>query len=1106
MMTGDEEFLQFLDPELCTLKETHEKGSYRTLDFTYMFQDLHEDKQLFRIGNKVWVSGDNNLTDCLYVINTPVETDVYANNSFHVELEEVLVELNYAPVTTQNELTASNGFHITTSNGQKAVLVDWNAIHYWFSDYYNIGVVQDCLNSSVNRINFTGTMTLMALLRYIEEETGNIFVTRYEKDVLNNTIHRYLDFLNPISVSKNWKLNIEYDFINEDTTGDGVYDEDGNPTTDDYDDVYEEDDIVEWDEDQTPLRNIDPTTTQLQICNSEGYIINSDGEIFEDNDDTPLVWEAERVGFDGTEEYIVLSLSYTNGTIGLIVNNKSFIVPSADNSCGAQPKSFINIESDPTETIDDCIIPDDSYFEIYDTEHNVTVYRTCINREIGHVHEEILDFGFNLENVIFETDEVDTFNAICPVLDFDDSDTLNSTDISNLISSWQNLSVSKGTYVPMIIEKITVQAASLSAATSSLGTYNVGSNWYARPYHPQDNIDSNTPANSTWEFLRATAYWKAPFNKHSGDLHITNEAYNENEYNTVYGRNDIRDDYALNHPKMGTVETSAENAAIIYNDVALKLKEKMNREFNITVDVANLRHGQYNDYELHDKVYVKLPDYQELVTARVVKTEKEAHDVAKNTIELSNYNTNNIKVEEKETAINATNTSYKYPKEVEYKVRLENLAYDSQDPYSIQYPANKMLSFTLWSIDDNDTATLTKTSYNKLTDANGYATIMMRYDPGNYELHINFGGDEEYESSTRTVKINVSGVKTVTGKGTDTKKYIPVGLNAKPTSTKQKTTKKTSSKKKTVKNIKRYYTKYGVSPDGKYLMAIGRASAGGELAKYGYKWYKTIFYRKCPFCGSKELYWNIFWAGNEKASWGNNPAVNRRKGGALEGEITCKKCDADFSIFGKDKATTPRKNLKVYKKATKSTKTEAYTLKKGKMYYDTIQKVIKEKKVEDKQESRPTSTYTINKNLKQLALSIVGNSTGLAAAKKIAAWCGKRSNLDYHNYKNFRRSPKRVLNKKGANCCDSTRFMFTLMSAAGCEDTLKLEYVHTKNGKYGHVFGKITTRESGKWRYVDPVLKSRAPWGHHLNNPKYGSLPGTIRAFAGPDVPNIWWN
>ena len=59
-------------------------------------------------------------------------------------------------------------------------------------------------------------------------------------------------------------------------------------------------------------------------------------------------------------------------------------------------------------------------------------------------------------------------------------------------------------------------------------------------------------------------------------------------------------------------------------------KKKSTREFNITLDVANLRkEGSFNDYELHDKVYVKLPDYSELVMARVVKTHKEAHDVAK---------------------------------------------------------------------------------------------------------------------------------------------------------------------------------------------------------------------------------------------------------------------------------------------------------------------------------------------------------------------------------------------------------------------------------------------------------------------------------------------
>ena len=69
----------------------------------------------------------------------------------------------------------------------------------------------------MNRITVNGTMNRLNLLRSIEEQTGNRFVTRYEKDLLDNTIHRYLDFLNPVNVSKNWKLNIEYDFIYEET-------------------------------------------------------------------------------------------------------------------------------------------------------------------------------------------------------------------------------------------------------------------------------------------------------------------------------------------------------------------------------------------------------------------------------------------------------------------------------------------------------------------------------------------------------------------------------------------------------------------------------------------------------------------------------------------------------------------------------------------------------------------------------------------------------------------------------------------------------------------------------------------------------------------------
>ena len=103
----------------------------------------------------------------LYVINTPVETDVYQENSFHTELEEVLVELNYA-LFTQNELTTSNGFDVSVTNGQQSVNIDYNALHYWFGDWFNIGVVQYAMNKAYNHISLNGNNP-MALLRYIEE-------------------------------------------------------------------------------------------------------------------------------------------------------------------------------------------------------------------------------------------------------------------------------------------------------------------------------------------------------------------------------------------------------------------------------------------------------------------------------------------------------------------------------------------------------------------------------------------------------------------------------------------------------------------------------------------------------------------------------------------------------------------------------------------------------------------------------------------------------------------------------------------------------------------------------------------------------------------------
>lgn len=951
VMTNSEEFLQFLDPELCTLVETHEKGGLRTLSLDYKFQDLHEDKQLFKIGNKVWVSGDANLSDCLYVINTPVETNVYAENSFSMELEEVMVELNYAPIFSQTDLTSENGFKITTTNGEQSVTINWNALNYWFGDYFNIGVVQKCLNENYNRVPLSGTMTLMSLLRYIEEETGNVFVTRYEKDPLTNVIHRYLDFLNPIDTGKDWELNIEYDFV-QGVEDSGVYDENDDPSSDEdeYADTESQDDLVDFTPTGTAWTNVDPNEVEFRITDKDYNLLDADGLIYTTSSEAdPLQWTSDDIGFDDDVNNVVITLSSVSNVVGLICNEKSFVVPASDEYGVSYGNGYLDLDNiDTPTTTYTCSVPDDSYFTIYDTNKERTVYSTCINREIGHTHEEILDIGFNLDNVIFETDESDTFTAIAPILTLDNMEGLNKNDMSKIIGYWKNLSIEKGTTIPMIMEKITVQASSLAKARASMGT-STATNYYSRPSHPQDNIDTNTPSNSQWEFWRGTAYWKAPFTKNAGEMFVSLDQEGSIEYTNINPRPDWREERTIRRPKIGSVETSHGTVYAIYNDVCMKLKDKMTPSFDITVDVANLRKGRYNDYQLHDKVYVKLPDYQELVTARVSKTVKEAHDVAKNTISLDNYSINAVKNVQKRTYLDASNTSFKYPNSKDLTVRLVNEDYDSQDEYSVQYPANKLISFMLYKV-ENNSSTLTKTSYTKLTDAYGYATINMAYDPGDYELSIRFGGDEEYEETSIIIQVNVSGTKEV---------YEPT-----ITKTKSKPVKKTAKKKKSTKKKK---------------------------------------------------------------------------------------------VTNKAKKVT-------------SSKTR-------------------------------TSTYIQPADLKKKALSIVGDSTGLDAAKKIARWCGTKKHFRYADYKNYKRRAARAYKMRSANCCDSTRMMLSMMDAVGCSEKLKLEYVHCHNSaaRKGHVFAKITTRATGKYRYVDPCCKlenGRSPWANHLKG--YGPIV-SINAYTGPN-------
>ena len=116
-------------------------------------------------------------------------------------------------------------------------------------------------------------------------------------------------------------------------------------------------------------------------------------------------------------------------------------------------------------------------------------------------------------------------------------------------------------------------------------------------------------------------------------------------------------------------------------------------------------------------------------------------------------------------------------------------------------------------------------------------------------------------------------------------------------------------------------------------MAIGRPSAPGELSTYGYKFYMTEFERVCPYCGSTELYWGIFWTGDETSNYGYFSGTGYKEGGSAEGHIFCANCDADWSVFGNEHVYNSPNNLKVISDPILTTKDMAYMLKNGEMIY-----------------------------------------------------------------------------------------------------------------------------------------------------------------------------
>ncbi|OWT33155.1 hypothetical protein BGI41_03860 [Methanobrevibacter sp. 87.7] len=221
--------------------------------------------------------------------------------------------------------------------------------------------------------------------------------------------------------------------------------------------------------------------------------------------------------------------------------------------------------------------------------------------------------------------------------------------------------------------------------------------------------------------------------------------------------------------------------------------------------------------------------------------------------------------------------------------------------------ANQVISFKITGV---------STTYTAKTNSNGVASIVINLPTGTYTITYTFAGNSNYPGSSgrSTIKVNSK----ITGISIDS--LIDSANWVKDQYT-------------IISNGTKYsFDQYGVSSDGKYIMAIGRPSASGELSKYGYTFYRSVFNRVCPICGGTHLFWSIFWAGNEYDNYGTFPATGNKEGGSAEGHIFCADCDADFScIDGLNHVSGSTKALTKIVDTIKVAKSEAYVLLNGSM-------------------------------------------------------------------------------------------------------------------------------------------------------------------------------
>ena len=123
-------------------------------------------------------------------------------------------------------------------------------------------------------------------------------------------------------------------------------------------------------------------------------------------------------------------------------------------------------------------------------------------------------------------------------------------------------------------------------------------------------------------------------------------------------------------------------------------------------------------------------------------------------------------------------------------------------------------------------------------------------------------------------------------------------------------------------------------------------------------------------------------------------------------------------------------------------------------------------------DDNPSYSSEITEDVEKLAKSIVGNTTGIEAAKLLANWVN--DNIDHETESGFYQSPSETIKRKKGNCCCHTELFLQMCVVIGIDEEHTLSVVHVGTIDFGerHFFCLIDNL------CVDTDRGFSNPWGH----------------------------